>query len=142
MYYLQLQQGKSIRNPDNGVIITEGIPPEAKPVLFINNQVNTQSNTGISTKFYILMYWNLETKQGNLQPFYVKEITANEEVVNQFANIEIPEGTTTANISDITEIQLYTYLLNLPLVDNNGEVVLNEDNNPVLLFADWELKSL
>jgi hypothetical protein len=142
MYYLQLQQGKSIRNPDNGVIITEGIPPEAKPVLFINNQVNTSSNTGFSTSFFILMYWNLESRQNGLKEFFSDFVKADEATVNQFANIEIPEGTTTANISDITEIQLYTYLLNLPLVDNNGEVVLNEDNNPVLLFADWELKSL
>jgi hypothetical protein len=142
--YLKLKTGKSITNTENNVVLTEGTPIESSPVLFINNQTNIQSSTGYSTRFYILVYWNLETKELGKQPFFVKEIVASEEVVNQFATYLVPEEITEVNIPELILYQLYTYLLSIPLQQINSESgllenVLDEQGNPIYLFGDWEL---
>jgi hypothetical protein len=142
--YLKLKDGKTFVNPNNGVLITHGSPIECDPILVINNQQNIQSATGYATRFYLLIYWNFEMLNTDKQPFYVQEITASEESVNQFGTIPIPEGMTEVNIPNLILLQLYTYVLSIPLKEIDPETglltdVIDENGDVVCQFKDWDL---
>jgi len=142
-YYLKLKAGKSIQHPLTKVIMTEGVPSTTQPVLFIQNQRTTQTTTGFTTSFYILMYNSLADKINKATEFYSAEIVVAENVVAQNAIIQIPESLTEVNIVEATQQQLYIFLLNTPVMvaNENGVQVplLDENNNPVMMFGDWEL---
>jgi hypothetical protein len=126
--YLRLKENKQLNFPQNGIIIQSGIN-NASPVLLVTSQSNALTNEGIQVRFNTEIYYNLEAKINGLHPIRTELFTVSEEVVSQFD--EIPEGAN--SVTQLILFQIYSYLINIPLILPNGDI--SEEK----LYKDWEL---
>ena len=127
--YLQLKQTKQLVLESTGIVVESGIN-NAFPVLLVTSQSNNKTDLGYTVNFSIDIYYNSDiTKQPIKQDnYYVDEVT-----FELFDIVTLPEGTTQVIQSEMIQLQLYNYLLGLPLVLPNGDI--SEEK----LYQDWEL---